>query len=154
MVRVYSRPEAVNSTTHALKTAANVLDLLQEYFGVPLNNEKQDFFAVPVMDGMPASGQGLTFMPEEDLLVNPTTGTVEQKVKVARALINQLSRQWFGNLVTPSDWHALWLNEAFANYMEYFLLGKLYENEIDAGGALLRMIKTVIGEEKFQKGVQ
>ncbi|VDK53981.1 unnamed protein product, partial [Cylicostephanus goldi] len=118
-VRVYARPEATesaNSTTYALETATKVLDLLQDYFGVPLSSQKLDLFAVPVMEGMPASGPGLIFMPEDELVISSTKGSVEERVKVARALANQLSRQWFGNLVTPSDWHALWLNEAFANY--------------------------------------
>ncbi|KIH62700.1 peptidase family M1, partial [Ancylostoma duodenale] len=206
-VRVYSRPEAINSTTYALDTAVKALDLLQEYFGVPLKGEKQEFigipcldiFAVPTLDDTSISAQGIMFMPEEDLLLDPSTNTAEQRVKIARAVTRALTRQWFGNLVAPSDWHALWLNEAFAKYMEYYLLDKIFAGDVDAksyqtgdslepvlvddarssshplslnietpaeaeeildkvtaekGGAVLRMIRTVVGEETFQKGVQ
>ncbi|RCN52034.1 peptidase family M1 [Ancylostoma caninum] len=198
-VRIYSRPEAVNSTTFALDTAVKALDLLQEYFGVPLKGDKQDIFAIPTLDDTSISGQGIMFMPEEDLLLDPSTNTAEQRVKIARAVTRALTRQWFGNLVAPSDWHALWLNEAFAKYMEYFLLDKIFAGDVDAksyqtgdsleqvlvddarssshplslnietpaeaeeildkvtaekGGAVLRMIRAVVGEETFQKGVQ
>jgi aminopeptidase N len=34
-------------------------------------------------------------------------------------VLHELSHHWFGDAVTPTDWHGLWLNEGFATWIQF-----------------------------------
>jgi aminopeptidase N len=40
-------------------------------------------------------------------------------VAVEQTVLHELSHQWFGDAVTPSDWRGLWLNEGFATWAQF-----------------------------------
>jgi tricorn protease interacting factor F2/3 len=39
--------------------------------------------------------------------------------RICEVIAHEIAHQWFGNLVTPSDWKYLWLNESFATYFGF-----------------------------------
>lgn len=114
-----------DSMDFALDIAVRCLDFFEEYFGIPYPLKKIDHVAVPDFSAGAMENWGLIIYRERALLVNDTTPQSSKEV-VATIIAHELSHQWFGNLVTMKWWDDLWLNESFANLMEYVAIDALH----------------------------
>jgi aminopeptidase N len=63
---------------------------------------------------------------ERVLLAYPGETSQSIKETIATVVAHETSHQWFGNLVTMKWWNDLWLNESFANLMEYQAVDSMF----------------------------
>ncbi|HSX45685.1 MAG TPA: M1 family metallopeptidase [Candidatus Saccharimonadia bacterium] len=126
LVRAYATPDNVRLLEHGLDVAVTGLEFFEEYFGVPYPLPKLDIVALPDFSVGAMENWGLITFRETAMLADPKHSSIESKQIVALVVAHELSHQWFGNLVTMKWWNDLWLNESFANLMEYRAVDALY----------------------------
>lgn len=125
-VRVYATPAHANELGFALHHAAKVLDYYDDYFGTPYPLAKCDLVACPDFAAGAMENWGLITFREAALLVDEHDTPADTRQHVAEVIGHELAHQWFGNLVTMQWWDDLWLNESFANWMEYHSTAHFY----------------------------
>lgn len=98
--------------------AADALDYYDRTFDEKYPLPKLDQVAIPDFESGAMENWGLVTYRESCLLAAPGESKTTKEY-IATVIAHELSHQWFGNLVTMKWWDNLWLNESFANMMEY-----------------------------------
>jgi alanyl aminopeptidase len=115
-VRIVVPRGRAGDVEYPAKVTGRLLDLLEDYFGIPYPFGKLDIMAVAVFNAGAMENPGLITYRQEIVLTKPGEMTVGKQQRYADVTAHELAHQWFGDLVTLAWWDDTWLNEAFASW--------------------------------------
>jgi len=125
-VRIVSLPGREAYTRFGLDFGAKALGFCEDYFAIPYPLQKMDLIAVPDFAFGAMENWGAITFRENLLLHYPESTSAAGEERISEVTAHEIVHQWFGNLVTPSDWKYLWLNESFATYFGFRVVDHHY----------------------------
>ncbi|KAK0093218.1 hypothetical protein PV326_014028 [Microctonus aethiopoides] len=148
--KVWSRPNAIEFAKNALDIGQKALRFLEKYTGINYPLPKMDFAAIPdfaagAMENWGLVTFSLAFVHYRDkfiayfckelnalqkreygLLASENITSAVYMRYMATTIAHELVHMWFGDLVTCDWWEYVWLNEGFAEYLEYLVIDSIY----------------------------
>lgn len=118
-LRVVTLPDLISYADTGLAYGRNSLHFCEDYYDIAYPLDKMDLIPIPDFAYGAMENWGAITFRENLLLYFPDATSKAGLERIFEVVAHEIAHQWFGNLVTPSDWKYLWLNESFATYFGY-----------------------------------
>ena len=115
-VRIITPKGQAPLARYAVQVTPRLLEMTEDYTGIPHPYEKLDSLAVPRPGGA-MENPGLITYASNLILARPQDETPRFKQNYAHVAAHEIAHLWFGDLVTHAWWDDVWLNESFATWM-------------------------------------
>ena len=103
-VQVATMPGMTTYADYALQFGRQSLLYCEEYYGIPYPLTKLDLIAIPDFAVGAMETWGAITFRENLLLHYPGVTSRAAEQRICEVIAHEIAHQWFGNLVTPTDW--------------------------------------------------